>query len=497
MQIKNIKKVGKRKVYDISVENIHNFFLSCGVLSHNSGKSTSLISFAQAYHDNPSRGYKIFDLWGGDRNEHLYWTLPSNEFNYWNNAKKILRLNKPGPKQYKVNLLYPLTRNLPKQLPFNPPNVFSNIFTVPFRDVKLEDFSLVIGNPSLKAESVWREVKEKSKKNTGPAELIKIIKDLKGQSTSLYANAIKPFINELFLQDENCQFNLNLKKEIDDKETITVLCLDFVEKELRLFILGYFLRKMAEVLDARGRRTKNIMIIREASEFFRATDQAIVHDRYKIFKSYLSHYIRMGRRGMHLLLDSQSPSETRGMVDGQQDLTLLGRLPSEADRRDATDQLFRDNLITKTKITAIATLEPGQFIVCPSGQDARFHYFLLPRTRFWKEGDGNFYKNTWKNAVNRWCNYDEEREKLLEDFKTKKKQIEDDEKAKKELEKLKKEKEKENKKQSKFIKKEQAAIDKLKKKVNVVQIKRNINKSKDINKNVNEDDSEYWGGFID
>lgn len=45
-KIKSIKKVGKRQTYDLHTPKHHNFFLSNGILSHNSGKSYSALSVA-------------------------------------------------------------------------------------------------------------------------------------------------------------------------------------------------------------------------------------------------------------------------------------------------------------------------------------------------------------------------------------------------------------------------------------------------------------------
>ena len=66
-----------------------------------SGKTVTILSLAGLYHDNPNRKYKIIDLWGGDRNEHLYWTLPSNKDKYWKYLEKNLNLDKKAAKQYK------------------------------------------------------------------------------------------------------------------------------------------------------------------------------------------------------------------------------------------------------------------------------------------------------------------------------------------------------------------------------------------------------------
>jgi len=248
--------------------------------------------------------------------------------------------------------------------------------------------------------------------------LLKSVHKTRGyERTSIYTGFINPMLREGLLQPQNYDLNIDIKEEMKDKDTITVLCLDFVDKEYRLFILGYLLRKMSEYLDKKSGKSKTVGIIREASEFFRATDQAVVHDRYKIFRVKLSQWIRMGRRGMHLLMDAQSPNETRGMVEGQQDLTLLGRLPSERDRAEAVDQLRRDNLITSKLIGKIGILNPGEFVICPSGKKAFYQYILLPKTRYWKEGDGNFYISLWKKEVDRWTDFTNDIEKSREQHK--------------------------------------------------------------------------------
>lgn len=391
-----------------------------------SGKTVSLLSLAGIYHDNPLRKYKIFDLWGGDRNEHLYWTLPSNKINYWKKAEKLLRLDSPGPKQYKVKILYPYFKSTKtKKLPYNPPNVHSEYFTIPIKQVKHEDIALVIGSISESSSGRYSELKRSLKKTDTVLKTVKNYEKLGGRSDLLYKNFLEPLSKELFLQDNNCDLNLTperIREEVADQETITILSLDGVEKEYKLFVMGYVIRLINEELDRK--RTRVIGIIREASEFFRITDQTIIHERYKIFKSYMSQWIRMGRRGFHLMLDTQSPSETRGIVDGQQDLTFLGRLPGEADRSLATDQIKRDGLITRKQINQIGINEPGQFVVCPSGDPAYIKYVLLPRCRFWEEKNGNFYKSVWKQEVDRWISYSEEKQKLIQKYKDQKEDLE-------------------------------------------------------------------------
>tara|TARA_Y100000034_G_C6906463_1_gene420846 strand:- start:4223 stop:5707 length:1485 start_codon:yes stop_codon:yes gene_type:complete len=391
----------------------------------NSGKTTSILSLGGLYHDNPQRKYKVFDLWGGDRNEHLYWTLPSDQIAYWNGAKKMLRLDKPGPKQYKVNLWYPLTKKLPKKLPFFPNYVTSKLFTIPIRNFTSADASLVIGSIPESVSSLWNNVVSDSSSNDNVFEVLEEFSKTVQKRNSFYNSILIPLSKDLLFQNDACLFNLTNKimaKELDDQETISILCLDFVDKEYKLFVIGYFMRLISEELDKKRRQT--IGIIREASEFFNVTDKSVVPDRYKVMKRYLSTWIKMGRRGFHLLLDTQSPHETRGIVDGQQDLTLFGRLPSEGDRTAATERLFKDGFITQKQITKLASSMPGEFCFCPSGRPVEFNYVMLPKSDFWKEKNGNFYNNVWGKQVDKWTSFSEEIKVLKEKYNEEKKEME-------------------------------------------------------------------------
>ena len=395
-----------------------------------SGKSTGMKTLAENFHDHPDRRYKIFHLWGGDRTEQLFWTLPSRDTGYWSRAKRVLKLNQEGPKQYKVNLLYPMTKNLRHKLPQLPPHVHSKIFTIPIEDVLLEDIALVGGLASQTHEYLWREALSKLKRNQNGAYLIKIFKDLGGEGNSLYKNFVHPLIKHRLLQSKNYSYNIDLTAEAKDRETITVLVLDFIDKEFRLFVLGWILRKINELIDNGKIPTRNIIMIQEAAEFFRATDDSVQPERYKIFRRYLAQYVRMGRRGMHLFMDAQSPSETRGMVDGSQDLTIFGKLVSEADKEAGTKQMYKDNLISKKQVQDLSTLNPGEYYVAESGKKVLKRYLLLPRSMFWKKGYGNFYDSVWKNLVDEWKDVRPIMDEIEDDYQNAKKEIEKTERQK-------------------------------------------------------------------
>ncbi len=362
------------------------------------GKSVSLLSIAQAYHDHPGRKYKIFDIWGGDRNENLYWTLPSTKISYWKKIKKALRLDGSAIKQYRVNLLYPMLGKIPKKLPDNE-FVRSKIFTIPFTSLDIKDFPLISGVMSSRDEALWNEIVWTCKGKSITYMLNKI-KILKAQNYTIYKNALRSLSRELLLQPNGSKYNIDIVSELDNQESITVLCLDFVPEEFKVFIAGYIIRIISE--EIKKKRRKSLMLLREVHQFFRVSDSSVVPDRIKVFKTYLAHWIKLGRSGTHFILDTQSPSETRGIAEGQQDTTFFGRLPAQNDRQSATEQMLKDNLITQKQVTKLGILKPGQFIICPSGERAYFQYFFLPKSRYWEEGDGSFYKSIWKRAKDEW-----------------------------------------------------------------------------------------------
>lgn len=408
------------------------------------GKTTSLMSTAQKYHD--AKGFKIFDIYGGERNEHLYWCFPSQDKGYWDAAKKLLNLDKDGPKQYKVNLVYPYYKSkMPKKLPSSLPNVKSTVFTIPMSSIDVDDIYLATGLLSDSDKFVLRQVMDNIGKKDGPRKILHEAKKHSTKVQSIYRNFLLPLTSNLLIQNDRANTNFEIKNELKDRETITVLCTEFVPKEFRLFVIGWFVRQLSKQLDNTPRLTKNILIMREAAEFFRATDDSVMPDTYKIFRKQLSNFLRYGRKGLHFFLDAQSPRETRGLVDGQQDLTILCKLPGENDRLDATEQLKRDGLISQKQVSKLATLNPGQIMFCESGKTAKLRYVSLPRTMYWKPGNGNFYKHLWVKLNDGWKNIEDVTDELSESWKKENAFIEEMEA----IAKLKEQQEKEAKKKPK------------------------------------------------
>jgi len=185
---------------------------------------------------------------------------------------------------------------------------------------------------------------------------------------------------------------IDISSEMRDKETISVLVHHHIPSKFDLFIMAWLQFRIWELSKDKKVPSDIIIPIREASKFFRASDKSVLEDKYKIFKKYLDDFLRYARGKMHFILDSQSPAETKGLLDGNQDLSIIGMLPGAEDRSFATDQFKRDGCMIIEQIKELAELEVGEyFFIYGQGKLAEKKYLLLPRTMYWKEKDGNFY----------------------------------------------------------------------------------------------------------
>jgi hypothetical protein len=422
-KVLSIKKVGKRKVYNISVKDNYNFFLGNGILSHNSfgrvggGKSVSTLSLCQGYKDNYN--YKFWYIYGGERCEHLYTSLPSVDDNYWQTKiSQIGRFDEQGPKQYKVKFLYPYFGiKLPKKLPQKKINkeiiVESELFTVPLKSVIVEDISTVIGIVSETSKYCWNEILERTNKKDNAGSLVEIASKIKGiTNTPLYKNFVLPMSREKFLMDNYCETNIDLVDEAKDRETISVLCLDFVPKAFHIFIINWMARNLNELLDANKIPKKNICLMIEAATFFRATDDSVLDDRFKIFRSNMANYMRMSRRGVYWALDCQSPAETRGILSGSDDIMLMFKTTSFRDKEEMTQELRRENRMRPDQIADLAFLDKGCCYLAETGRNVKKVQITLPRTMYWKKEYGNFYKNVWPKYGGEWKLIDEIKDKI-------------------------------------------------------------------------------------
>lgn len=400
-----------------------------------SGKSVLMGTLSSILQD--KYGFKNWDLWGGKRNqgENLYKCLESPYKNYWKAIKRRFRFDKLGPKQYKVNLAYPLTTKLPKDLPYlknEKDEVIINPkpFTIPIKHITVKMIKFTVNNLSDSDITLWEEVREKLKKSDGMPELVRMF-EKRGSGSGLWKNFLKPLVDMRLLSSLDDDNVLDIAREARDREAVFCLIVHHLPEKFRLLILGYIMYQMWDLMNLSKMSGKNVISIREATEFFRATERSTVEPRFKFFKTELSEFIRQARGRMAFILDAQSPSETAGLVEGSSDMVVLGRIPGEDDREEATRLLKRDGKITTEQIRSLGELQKGEYYFIEDGKNAVKRYVFLPPHDFWREKDQNFYK-LWAKRMgsDKFKNFEDLKQSIDDRFKIDLKKLRDEEKEK-------------------------------------------------------------------
>lgn len=437
LKIVKIEDIGECDTFDIIVEDNNNFYLENNINSKNSGKSVGLKTVIEGYHDN--LGYKVFDFYGGERHEGIYWVFPSQEKKYWDKFRRIGNFDEEGPKQYKCNLLYPyFGSTLPKKLPFKEGVITSKVFTIPLKDIQIEDLKTVLGTISDTSGYVWNEIVNKATKKDTCAILDDLCKMFGGLNTLLYKNFITPLKREKFIMNEGCSTNLDLKAEADDKEVITILCLDFVPEKFHLFIIAYLLKKMKELMELNKIKKKNIIFMREVSKFFRTLDDSVTDQNLLIFRGILSNFLRYGRRGMQFAMDVQAFNEVRGILSGGEDFCLMFKNQSFRDREELTEPYRREKRMRPDQINNMAFLEVGECYIVETGmRNVIKTKMVLPRSDFWKKEYPNFHKSLWERRGGDWKTTNQVKEEIDELYEQNKNKYEEEIEKKKDKRKIK------------------------------------------------------------
>lgn len=385
------------------------------------GKTCKMLTISQFYH---SHGYKIWDVFGGRRNEGAFWALPNDDLKLWDDLQsETYEFKEEGPKQYSVNLLYPMfKKELPRKLPGDTTtkNLKSKVFTIPIKSLKEGDVNNVIGSLGLEGQHILDTVMRETTRNSfGPD--IDHVMDMKlqgMQNSSLYRLFFRPLIDARLLSSSNFDLNLNWVEEAKDKNKISVICLDYVPDRFKHFVMGWVVRQIVKLLRTDKVHKKHIALFREASEFMKIQDSATKKgDPVQHFRGQISDLARYGRDGFHLCMDTQSPNEVKGMIEGQDDLLCICEMPSPTDREQLCKPLMQDGRMAKFQYSAIATLKVQEICVVERGERSKILKRIQPpRSRYWKEGKGNF-ETTWRNEVDKWSDIGEYKDLIEKSYK--------------------------------------------------------------------------------
>ena len=369
------------------------------------GKSCKLLTVAQGLHNN---GFKIFDLFGGKRDEGAFWSFKNDDHQIWKQIEhETFEFKNEAPKQYKVKLLYPMFKDsLPKKLPFHEPNVISQVFTIPFKD--LEDdmeqlISTVIGSLGTTSSRLWNKLLDNTDNHSNGADIQHFFdKNSKLKNDKLYDSFLRKAIKGGLFSSKFGKNNINLIEEARDQETITVLCLDYVPGKFKFFVMGYILKKLFNLVKNNKIHKKNFALFREASLFMKVVDSDKNADETtSIFRNIITDMARYCRSGLFLGMDTQDSSEVRGMIEGSDDLLLICEMPSQKSREITCEPLKKDGRMSEGQIAYIGwKIKIHEVCIVERGQKARILKRINPpRCRYWKSEYGDF-NSLWKKEVN-------------------------------------------------------------------------------------------------
>lgn len=394
------------------------------------GKSYKLKSVAEYYYE---KGMKLWDMFGGKRGEGPFWCFPSDELDLWKEYEKYVGLMKSyGPKEYNVNLVYPYFKeHLPRELPEKKPRISCKLMTIYFKDITIQDISLVLGQVSQNAKYIWNYILKHIPDNGNGQDILNLFnkKFKKHKDLSLYKNFLLPLIDNQILVGKNFEFNLDFIQEAKDNKNIFVLCDDYIPNDFKFFIMGYIMRTLFDLVKKDKIPRHNIALFREMSLFMKVQDSGNQDDlQTQNFRNLISDIARYSRSGLYIAGDTQSPAEVKGLIEGQEDLLCISEMPSAKDREVALEQMRKDKRISASQMSYISMMGKPELVVIERGKRAvLIKRIQPPKTMCWNERTGNFF-SVWKKLFNEYRDIGEIKDKIEEIYeKNKQNVLEDDE----------------------------------------------------------------------
>lgn len=421
MKIKSIKYVGKRKTFDLEVEDNHNFFLSNGVLSHNSQTLKSCCERAFL------RGNtKIFDLYAGGAEEGSYYALASNhpfwEDREYNSGGKVTKAM-----EFPTNVIIPVCKEIPNNLP----DIYTP-FTIPINSITEEDLKSLLGGDLTKNEiALWRNVVNKINKQTTLIDLLNYMIDSKinsersSRAPGVSSHGISSVYNMFSVFEQQQIFSsavnplaLNMKDELQNKEVITSLSLKFFPQQFWGFLINYFIHTIYDLVFLGKIKHNVIIVIREAGDFLEGMTDS---PQEEAVKRNIIHALRKSRKHrLFFWIDNQTPLNM-DIVKDEFPVKICHYVDNTEELKSALGDLG-SMLLNKEDYTSLMSFRPGRcFILTRSGLFAP--QVLPPLSRMsghegsdffaiWRSEKGSRFKNIadkldiiekeYKDSENKW-----------------------------------------------------------------------------------------------
>lgn len=283
-KITKIEYIGKRRCYDLHVEDNHNFFTNWGILTHNTGGGKSISKNTVAAEFKRCGYIWICYTDEKDNFELAYQMFPPEKDWHLKGLKYEGRPIKPE----KVIIWHPFTFNLPSSTKLQKMYGFDKhpemrVFTIPVTSLGREEISVLTETDADKtAVKLFFDAIRKVKKNEGISDMLyyahKSIQRKQKQEGKKTINLpdpenfflpakmagtaktmseligyFKPYVygDHYLLSSEDCPLNLNVQKDIFKKQRYThVLVTKYIEdRKVKDFVILWFMKNILRNID--------------------------------------------------------------------------------------------------------------------------------------------------------------------------------------------------------------------------------------------------------
>lgn len=351
--------------------------------------------------------HKIFCLYDAGRMDMAYFAIPSDA-DLWKKIPVEMRMTAKGevigPKAYKTELLYPVTKKIPKDIPNN-----GVPFTIAVSDLDDSDIAALVGFESKgTVKGMLSYMERYVDESTTPDDYVNIMASaLKKVNTTdgikphwqsakkLKYDVFQPLLNEGLLSSKKARTALNIEKLIKDRKTISVLVLRHCPPNLWGFLVHYFMNHIFQSLSGiSGTKRINIqttIVLNEVADLLRnanddegASGAAISRLIEKIAKQSRS------AGGLFMLLDTQIPQELPAIRNIMSQVYVFNSSMSEITKAmEIMGLSMRTGMITNDHLNIIPFLPRGFYFLF-SKDGISLHWLVWTRSKTFIDGE-DFY----------------------------------------------------------------------------------------------------------
>jgi hypothetical protein len=346
-------------------------------------------------------GHKIFCLYDAGRMDLAFFMFPSVS-PFWKKPK-LERGKIIGPRRYPVELLYPVTKDIPKKIP-----KAGVPFTIPVCDLDENDIAAMAGASARDMiRGLFSYMQDKVDEQTTPEDFINImgtamkkVQDIDGIKPSHHAakkmkfDIFQPLLQQGILSSKTAATALNIEEKIRDKNTISVLVLRHCPQNLWGFLVHYFMNHLFKTLAGIG-STKNVkqkttIILNEIPDLL-GNDEESGGSAWAVSKA-IGRIAKQSRTSdMFMLLDCQLPQELPDVKDTMQRIYVYNSGIAEVQKAmEIIGISTRTGEIGSDDLMIIPRLQRGWYYLFDRESGVSIHKQVWTRSRSYHSGE-DFY----------------------------------------------------------------------------------------------------------